>query len=190
MRITSSTQHTVVGVYKHLDGIVHAIRKVKATPYKASFQVYSPIPSHDIEHALHEPRSAVRWFSLAGTTFGATGGLGFALYTSWYWGYYLTQRPDAPSYFLGGKPPFSFQPFVVVGFEMFILFGALVTLLGAILLTKVFFRLDTPGYDERFSQDHFGICVQCDGKQIAEVQKMLQECDAAEVRVEKEEVFA
>lgn len=179
MGISQYEKNTVVGVFSHLDGVLDAIGKVKGSEFKKSFQVYSPVPNHDIEHALHEPRSGVRWFAFFGTSFGAIGGFSFAMYTSWYWSVYL-----------GGKPPMSFQPYVIVGFEMFILFGALFTLVGAILLTKVFWRLDAPGYDERFSQDKFGVCVQCDAAKIATVEKLLKDSGAAEVRVEKEEVYA
>lgn len=169
-------QATVTGVFKHIDGVLDSIDHAKAQQWP-SYQVYSPVPNHDIEHAIDKPRSSVRWFTLLGGLTGVSGGFFVALYGSYKWGL-----------FLGGKPPGSWIPFVVVGFEMLVLFGAILTLLGVFYLARMVFRLDAPGYDERFTQDCFGICVQCAPEESDAVKKVLNDFGAAEVRVEEREV--
>src|SRR2546425_3954845 len=59
---------------------------------------------------------------------------------------------------VGGKPVGSIPPYVVIMFEMTILFGALSTILG-ILFNSAFAarRAGTIQYDERFTNDRFGI---------------------------------
>lgn len=176
-RIQRVTQTTVVGVYNHIDGIVAAAEKVRSSAFD-TWKVYSPVPNHDLEHALHEAPSPVRWFTFFGAAFGVSGGIGLAMYSSWRWMVYL-----------GGKPPLSFQPFVIVGFEMFILFGALATLIGVTINARKIFREKTPGYDPRFSQDCFGLCIQVEEDQVKDAEKFLKDTGAFEVNVEKEEVL-
>lgn len=169
-------QKTVTGVFTHIDGVLDAIKTAKSKKWE-SYQVYSPVPNHEIEHALDHPRSSVRWFTLTGALCGISGGFTLALYGSYKW-----------NYFIGGKPPGSVVPIVIVGFEMLVLFGAIFTLLSVLYLAKLFFRLDAPGYDERFSQDCFGICVQCSPEESESITKALQACGAAEISYSEREI--
>src|SRR2546422_8232024 len=61
---------------------------------------------------------------------------------------------------VGGKPIGSIPPYVVIMFEMTVLFGALSTILG-IAFNALFAarRLGTVAYDPRFTNDKFGIFV-------------------------------
>jgi len=84
---------------------------------------------------------------------------------------------------LGGKPIGSVPPYVVIMFEMTILFGALSTILG-ILFNAVFAarRLGTIQYDPRFTNDRFGIFVPAGSDKAARVESLLRESGAEEVR--------
>ena len=117
------------------------------------FTVYSPIPRHEIEDALGQPVSPVRMFTLIGGIAGCS------------------------------KPILSIPPYVVIMFEMTILFGALTTILG-ILLNSLFAarRLGTIQYDPRFTNDKFGIFVPAGSDKAASVETLLKGSGAEEVR--------
>ena len=74
-------------------------------------------------------------------------------------------------------------PYVVIIFEMTILFGALSTLLG-ILFNSAFAarRLGTIAWDPRFSNDKFGIFVPCAAAKAGAVESLLTTAGAEEVR--------
>src|SRR2546425_10151996 len=84
---------------------------------------------------------------------------------------------------VGGKPIGSIPPYVVIMFEMTILFGALSTILG-ILFNALFGarRLGTVAYDPRFTNDKFGIFVPCEPARAGQVEALLRGAGAEEVR--------
>jgi len=84
---------------------------------------------------------------------------------------------------VGGKPVGSIPPYVVIMFEMTILFGALTTILG-ILFNAVFAarRLGTVAWDPRFTNDKFGIFVPCGPDAARAVEQLLRGAGAEEVR--------
>ena len=84
---------------------------------------------------------------------------------------------------LGGKPVGSIPPYVVIMFEMTILFGALATILG-ILFNALFAarRLGTVAYDARFTNDKFGVFVPCEPARAGQVEALLRGTGAEEVR--------
>ena len=138
----------VLAVFGHLDTTVDAIGRLQAAGH-TDLTVYSPIPRHEIEDALDQPVSPVRMFTLIGGISGCAIGAWLTLYMSYDW-----------PLVLGGKPIGSVPPYVVIMFEMTILFGALSTILG-ILFNALFAarRLGTVAYDPRFTNDKFGIFV-------------------------------
>ena len=84
---------------------------------------------------------------------------------------------------VGGKPVGSVPPYVVIMFEMTILFGALSTILG-IVFNAIFAarRTGTIQYDPRFTNDKFGIFVPAGSDKVAKVESLLREAGADEVR--------
>jgi len=68
-------------------------------------------------------------------------------------------------------------------FEMTILFGALSTILG-IVFNAAFAarRSGTIQYDERFTNDRFGIFVPADSGHAAAIESLLKQSGAEEVR--------
>src|SRR6185295_15700695 len=103
-----------------LDSTVEAIEELKRSGHR-EFTVYSPLPRHELEHALDQPVSPVRAFTLVGGIAGCSIGAWIALYMSYDW-----------PLIVGGKTIGSIPPYVVIMFEMTVLFGALTTLLGVI----------------------------------------------------------
>ena len=161
----------VLGVFAHLDATLEAIKKLRAAGH-TDFTVYSPIPRHEIEDALGQPVSPVRMFTLIGGIAGCAIGAWLTLWMSYDW-------PIA----VGGKPIGSVPPYVVIMFEMTVLFGALSTILG-ILFNSAFAarRLGTIQYDPRFTNDRFGVFVPAASDKAARVEALLREAGAEEVR--------
>ncbi len=102
----------VLAVFAHVDATVEAIGQLRRGGH-TDFTVYSPIPRHEIENALDQPVSPVRMFTLVGGIAGCAIGAWLTLYMSYDW-----------PIVVGGKPVGSIPPYVVIMFEMTILFGA------------------------------------------------------------------
>lgn len=135
--------------FAHLDSLLEAVQRVRreGPPDLASLEAFSPVPSHELEHLVHPRRPLVRYFTLFGGTFGLCFGFGLAIGTSYIW-----------ELIVSGKPITSIPAYVVVGFEMTILFGALLNLFAVLWLGGLP-RLRHPAYDPRFSRDRFGLFV-------------------------------
>jgi hypothetical protein len=161
----------VLGVFAHLDATVGAIKQLRAAGH-TDFTVYSPVPRHEIEDALGQPVSPVRMFTLVGGIAGCSIGAWITLWMSADW-----------PIVTGGKPIGSIPPYVVIMFEMTILFGALSTILG-ILFNSLFAarRAGTILYDPRFTNDRFGIFAPAASDTVAKVEALLRAAGAEEVR--------
>jgi len=161
----------VLAVFAHLDTTVAAIKQLRAAGH-TDFTVYSPIPRHEIEDALGQAVSPVRMFTLVGGISGCAVGAWLTLWMSYDWPINV-----------GGKPIGAIPPYVVIMFEMTILFGALSTILG-ILLNALFAarRAGTILYDARFTNDRFGIFVPAGSDKAAAVERLLRDSGAEEVR--------
>jgi hypothetical protein len=88
-----------------------------------SLQVLSPHPVEEVEKILRPPASKVKFFTLFGALTGLFVGLAFTIYTVLSW-----------PLMVGGKPIVSIPAFVIIAFELTILFGALATLAGFLML--------------------------------------------------------
>ncbi len=161
----------VLGVFAHLDAALEAIRELKAGGQR-DLTVYSPIPRHELEDALAQPVSSVRMYTLIGGIAGCAIGAWITLYMSYDW-----------PIVVGGKPIGSIPPYVVIMFEMTVLFGALTTILGigfnALFAAR---RLGTVAYDPRFTNDKFGVFVPCGADRAGQVESLLRRAGAEEVR--------
>src|SRR3954451_7353966 len=104
--------NTVVGVFAHVDTAVRALEELRAKGYH-DLTVYTPVPVHEIEDVLERDRpvSRVRLFTLIGALTGAISGFLITIWSSRVWN--LT---------VGGKPVDSIPPFVIIAFELTILF--------------------------------------------------------------------
>lgn len=162
----------VVGVFAHVDATVRAIRNLRSRNL-SDFTVYTPVPVEEIEEVVDhgKPVSKVRLFTLIGGLTGTTTGFFLTIWSSLKW-----------DLIVGGKPIVSIPPFVVIAFELTILFGGLATLLGLLVLGRLPRLRPSTGYDPRFSIDRFGIEVRCPGEQVESARQCLREAGAQEVR--------
>ena len=157
--------------FVHIDAAVDAIRALRAMGQR-NVVVYSPAPNHELEEALNQRVSPVRLFTLIGGLTGCAAGFAMTIWMSYDW-----------PVLVGGKPIASIPPYVVIGFELTILLGALSTV-TAVALFSVLMGKRGIAYDPRFSDDHIGIFVPAGADQVGAVEKLLRSAGAVEVRHE------
>lgn len=161
--------------FEYLDELTEAIEKVRARGTQP--QVLSPCPRHEIEHALGDPQTRLPFIALIFGALGCLTGYSFPAWTASDW--------VLP---VGGKPLLAIPPFTIIGFELTIMFTALFTLAGMILLIAIdSLRYPLPkGVKQytRFQRDRFGLVVPCEPTQTHDFEKLLKAHGAEEVHVE------
>ena len=172
-RSSKATTHApgVVASFLHVDAAVDAIRALRAKGYR-NLVVYTPAPNHEIEEALEHKVSPVRLVTLIGGLTGCTAGFAMTIWMSYDW-----------SLVVGGKAIASLPPYVVIGFELTILMGALSTVAAVALFSLMMGQRGTP-YDPRFSDDTIGIFVPTTPDQLGPIEQLLRSAGAVEVRHE------
>jgi hypothetical protein len=163
--------HGVMGIFYFVDDAADAVRALRQAGHR-DLRVYSPIPYHEIEHALEQGPSIVRWVTFVGGVTGFTAGLALCIYT-------CLSYPLV----VGGKELVSLPPFMVISYESMILLAGLTNLLGMLALTRLPEIRPAAPYDPRFSEDRVGIWVPCEGDDLARVEKLMGGQSAEEVQV-------
>ena len=138
-------------------------------------EVYAPAAFEELELAVDPKPSRVRIFTLIGGLTGVVTGYAMTIWMSYDWGIMI-----------GGKPFASIPPYTIIAFELTILFGGLLTLVGLLAVGKLpygTFGKSDKGYDARFSGDQFGLVVECDDRDVAEVDALMRAHEATEVTV-------
>ena len=104
------------------DGLLAAIRRAREAGY-TKLEAYTPLPMHEVWEALgHESRLPV--LVLCGGVLGAVTGFGMQYYAS------VVHYPIN----VGGRPLNSWPSFIVITFELAILFAAATAVIGMLLL--------------------------------------------------------
>jgi len=91
---------------------------------------------------------------------------------------------------VGGKAAASIPPYVVIAFELTILFGALATVIGLFVNSRLPHVAGKVIYDPGFSAGRFGIEVHAEGKRLDEARAILERHQPVEVRDEAEDAHA
>jgi hypothetical protein len=160
----------VLAAYKHVDAAAEAVRRLRDSGYE-DFTVYTPVPNVEILQAVGHRVSSVRLWTLIGGLLGCATGFALTLWMSYDW-----------PLVVGGKPVGSVIPYVIIAFELTILFGAGATILGLLYNS---WRTQQPGaFDGRFTDDQIGIFVPCPVERRPAVEDLLRASGALEVRVE------
>ena len=162
---------SVMAVFSSAGRLLEAAKK----SCDAGFQVmetYSPVKIEALDEVLKQPKSPVRFFTLAGAISGLVGGFWLAAGTAL-----------VNNIVVGGKPPVSFIPFCVIGFEGTILLGSIGNLIGLVIYARLFRLKTAPYYDERFSRDKFGLLVSCHAGEIERLKELLAPAIPEEIHV-------
>lgn len=165
----------VLGAFAEVDGAVEAINKLRAAGLRR-IVTFSPMPSHDLEHALHPPQSPVRMFTLIGGLTGAATGFALPTWTSLDW-----------PLVTGGKPIISIPPMLIIAFELMILFAALSTVAGLFINARLPRARTQVVYDPSFSAGSFGVFVAANGN-LQQARDIMTRAGAISVRDRAEEV--
>src|SRR5215212_4095306 len=163
----------VLGAFRELDSAVSAIEALKKDKL-GEVRVFTPTPRHELEHAIEPAPSPVRKYTLIGGLAGATFGYWIAIWASDYW-----------PLVVGGKPIASWVPYTIFGFEVMVLVGALSTVAGLFITSRVPRLTMMVGYDPRFSHGDYGVWVECAPEQARTAENLLREHGAVEVRRER-----
>lgn len=160
----------ILASYEHLDATLEAIEGLRDQGF-TDVTVYSPLPEHRIEHALGYGQSPVRVFTLVGGLTGAATGLAFTTWTSLDW-----------PLVTGGKPIVSIPAYIVLVFELMVLFGALSTVIGLFMNARLPNTRPLVVYDPGFSAGRFGVWVPATGAKLGQAKGILQSAGPVELR--------
>ncbi len=94
---------------------------------KKEIHVFTPVHVHEADEMLREKPTFVRVFAVVGAIAGCISGLALTEYSVWRYPVLVT----------GGKPLFAVLPYMVIMFELTILFGSLATFAGFLLLARL-----------------------------------------------------
>jgi hypothetical protein len=143
--------HGVMAEFATAEALVHAARYVRERGY-SRVEAYTPVPVPELDDIILRRN----WLPLIVLVAGALGTLtGYVLPTYIaVWNYPIN---------VGGRPLHSWPPFVVIMFELTVLFAALGAFFGTLIVNGFpapYHPLgNTPGF-ERASQDRFFLCIE------------------------------
>ncbi len=163
----------VIAAFREFDAATAAIGELRRQRF-TEISVYTPTPRHEFEEAIAAPESPVRRFTLIGGLLGVTFGYWIAIWVSDYW-----------PLVVGGKPIASWVPYTIIGFEVMVLIGALSTVAGMFINSRLPKVTMTVGYDPRFSHGDYGVWVECPPDRCATAEATLRQHGAVEVRGER-----
>jgi ActD protein len=155
--------------YEYLDSTIDAIEGLKKAGFKV--KAYTPYPEHHIEEALGYGQSPVRVWTLVGGLTGAATGLAFTTWTAVDW-----------PLVVGGKPIVSIPAFVPIIFETMVLFGALSTVIGLFVLSRLPDVKPAVVYDPEFTAGRYGVYVEAGSERVDEARKIMNAQEPIELR--------
>lgn len=114
--------------------LVEAVKRSRAEGF-SSIDAYSPYPIEEMKEAMGLRENILPWLTFTGGVAGAATGFGMQLYTNW-----------AFPIEIGGRPIEAWQPFMLITFELTVLFAVLAAVIGMLLLNRLP-RLHHPVFD-------------------------------------------
>lgn len=162
----------VLAQYDSLHGTEQAIRSLREAGYE-EMEIFSPFPAPELEEAMDIHDSPVRRFALGGGITGFFFAIFLTVGTSL--AYPLVQQ---------GKPLVSWPPFIVIMFELTILFTGISAFLSMLFLSKRPKKDLSPHYRAAFSVDRFGIFVPAGAGERDAAERAVRSTGPVEVEVE------
>jgi hypothetical protein len=159
----------VLGIWNDPGDVAEAVTRLRGRGY-TDLETYSPAPFTEVDDAAIEKPSRVRLFTLIGGLTGVVTGYAMTIWMANDW-----------KIMLGGKPFSSIPPYTIIAFELTILFGGLMTLIGLLVFGRLPSTKIDPAYSARFSAEEFGVRVRCRERDVAEVEALMRGHHAKEV---------
>jgi hypothetical protein len=134
-------------------------------------ELMSPIPLEGVERVLGRKKSVIRRFTFFGALIGGLSGFLLAAGTA-----VLYLHPT------GGRPIITFPPYLIITYEMTILFGILFTVLGFLISARLP-AIRERAYVPEAAVDRFAVTVACDNEeQFRRAEAILREGGAETIR--------
>jgi len=159
-----------LGLFGDPGSALEAAGKLKGAGFPRP-ELITPIPLHGVEEVLGPKKSVIKRFTLFGGIFGGISG-------------FLQAAETAVMYLhpTGGRPIIAIPPYLIITYELTILFGILFTVLGFYISARL------PAIRERVhvpeaTVDKFVVTVVCaSGEEYGRAEAILREAGAEEVR--------
>ena len=160
----------VIGLFHEPDAALAAAGKLKGADFDTP-EVQSPVPIHGVEEVLGEKKAVIKRFTFFGGLIGASSGFLLAAGTAVLWAH--------PT---GGRPIITFPPFLIITYELTILFGILATVIGFLISARLP-AIKEHIYVPEAAVDKFAVIVACEtDENRGRAETILQEAGAEEIR--------
>ncbi|MCH2336172.1 MAG: DUF3341 domain-containing protein [Pseudomonadales bacterium] len=174
----------VVGLFGDPESALTAAGSIQ-TADLGTPELMSPVPMEGVEEVLGEKKSVIKRFSLFGAIFGGVSGFLLAAITA-----VLYAHPT------GGRPIITFPPYLIITYELTILFGIVFTVIGFFvsarlpngLWTAWWKQDENRPYVPEAAVDKFAVSVSCaNDASVQQAEAILRTAGAEEVRDVTEE---
>ena len=160
----------VLGLFQDYHEFVEATKKLKGSGFN-EISLMSPIPLEGMEEILGEKKSVIRRFTFFGAISGGLTGFLLAVGTAIY---YILPT--------GGRPIITYPPYLIITYELTILFGILSTLVGFFISSRLPALKDRT-YTYETNVDNFGVLVTCEAQDNPELaEQIMRDAGADEVK--------
>jgi hypothetical protein len=172
------SQRHLLALFNNFDeaeAVVRELRGLNITGFNADADmvVKSPIEHPEVEEFLGDKPVYVQWFTLGGALMG--GLLGFFLISGAQANFFAQLK--------GGKPIVPFPPNFVLTYEMFILGGVFISILGFLICAGLPARR-SPLYSVKVSEDQIAILVKADESAASTLKEIFAKHQAVEIQEE------
>ncbi len=168
----------LLAIFSNFDEAEAAVKELRKTSIKGfdaknDLVVKSPIEHPEVEEFLGDKPVYVQWFTLGGALTG--GLLAFFLISG--------SQANFFSQLKGGKPIVPFPPNFVLTYEMFILGGVYISILGFLICAGLPAKR-SPLYSAKVSEDQIGILVKSDEESAGVLKAIFTKHEALEIQEE------
>ena len=160
-------EHGILALFASPAAAARAVRAARALG-QVDIRAAMPAPFPELLESLDLRRSPIGALTFGGALFGAAAGFALTIGTS-------LRLPVI----VGGKPVVSIPAFLVIVFELTVLFGSLANFLGMLAGAALGRRRSWMPRDPRFTRDRIGVFLPDAGPALLQ---LLQESGAEEVR--------
>ena len=171
------SQRHLLALFNNFDEAGMAIAELRSANIKGfnmdNLTLKSPIEHPEIEAVVGEKPIYVQWYTLFGALTG--GLLAFFLISGSQANFYAQLK--------GGKPIVPFPPNFVLTYEMFILGGVYISILGFLICAGLPAKR-SPLYSAKVSEDQIGILVKADESAITQLKSVFTRHKALEIQEE------
>jgi len=167
----------LLALFNNFDEAEAAIADLRAANIKGfdmdDLILKSPIEHPEVERVLGDKPIYVQWFTLIGACMG--GLLAFSLVSGAQGNFFAQIK--------GGKPIVPLPPNFILTYEMFILGGVFITILGFLICAGLPAKR-SPLYSAKVSEDQIGILVKGDELAVAAFKAIFTKHKALEIQEE------